>query len=160
MQDLYTKILVWGTVAIALLTAGIFLLAYLAYSHPSSATPAPATSAPAEVPLTPAATTSSSPPAPPEATQQTQPTATFEQPTTPAATGSVLGDINFAGYCASVYDLRVELVSDDITGWKCVSATSLIGMDVDSVCSWQYGTQAAASNWTNYNDPFSWYCQQ
>ncbi len=136
---LSTKIIVWGTVIIALGTLGILGLTYLIYSHPSPISP--------KSPVVAGRSSASSP-----AATATPPPTTSQKPQ-----GSNLGDVNFAKYCMSMGD-SLKLVSDNAYGWKCLSGTTATGIAVQGACSSQYGSGATGAKLMNFDDPFSWYC--
>ncbi len=84
-------------------------------------------------------------------------------------TQSTVGGLNLSGYCNATYAFGPFLPSwavlqqNNVYGWKCKQETSVpffynyYSIDTNAVCRWQYGG-SISSAFTNYNNPYSWYC--
>ena len=88
--------------------------------------------------------------------------------TTEAAT--VLGGVNFDGYCRSIGRQGAQLINWNAGGWRCyqdvtwnwgiASFTSRYysSIDASAACRYTYGRSNAVARYRNWYDPYSWYC--
>lgn len=71
----------------------------------------------------------------------------------------MLGPVDLKSYCQSIGYSGVELVQDNAYGWKCVASNgSTAGIDVVEACRVEYNDPEAWANYSDYDNPDSWYC--
>lgn len=89
----------------------------------------------------------------------------FTNPVTQSVGASQLlqdnGTMDFDGYCRSLgYNgARIDPTQYNVNSWGCLrSDGTQAGMDLFDLCSWQYGGSLPNPEYSDYNDPYSWFC--
>lgn len=81
----------------------------------------------------------------------------------PSASATGLGGISAASYCKWKYGWDDTAHGNNVMSWQCVARGSagvtyvFGGVDMNKQCVRQYGAGAVAK-YTNFNNPYSWYC--
>jgi len=114
----------------------------------ASTTPGTTSAGPAPVGPTSAAPT----------TPSTKPTTPPPAPS-PSVSGRRLGGVDLEAYCQSLGYSGVELIQPNVYGWRCVDSNgSTSSISVIAACRVQYDDPTATANYSDFNDPDSWYC--
>ena len=71
------------------------------------------------------------------------------------------GDMDLDGYCRSLgYNgARIDPTQYNVNSWGCLKSDGTqAGMDLYDLCRWQYGGRLPYPEYSEYNDPYSWFC--
>lgn len=71
------------------------------------------------------------------------------------------GNMDFDGYCRSLgySGARIDPTQYNVNSWGCVKPDDTqVGMDLYDLCKWQYGGSLPNPKYSEYNDPYSWFC--
>ena len=71
------------------------------------------------------------------------------------------GGMDLDGYCKHLgySDARLDPTQKNVNGWGCLRPDGIqVGMDLYDLCNWQYGNSFPIPKYSDYNDPYSWYC--
>jgi hypothetical protein len=74
------------------------------------------------------------------------------------------GPVSMQAACDNQYPGQGRIAkvrTNNVYGWKCVTGVVPVAdgdIDVWRQCRTQYGNPNASASWTNFNNPYSWYC--
>lgn len=71
------------------------------------------------------------------------------------------GDMDIDGYCRYLgYNgSRLDPTQQNVFGWGCLKSDGTqAGMDLYGLCKWQYNGSLPYPEYSNYDDPYSWFC--
>jgi serine/threonine protein kinase len=119
----------------------------------SQTSSAPATQPATQTSSTPATQRSTAPPAP-----KPKPKPAPSHSTSSSAPTD-LGAPDFTSWCSAQGD-SVELAEPNVDGWECITSTGFAtDINVTLVCIHQYDDPYAVAEYSDYNNPNSWYCE-
>ena len=83
-----------------------------------------------------------------------------------SASAANLGGVSVYLACknqyTSAYHWEVFIQTHNVMGWRChlnKIKQGSVSVDLNKQCRVQYGKSWAQAKYTNFNDPFSWYCE-
>jgi hypothetical protein len=82
----------------------------------------------------------------------------------PGPASAATGSVSMQAACDNQYPAQGRIAkvrTNNVYGWKCVTGSVPVAdgdIDVWRQCRTQYNNPNAYGGFTNYNNPYSWYC--
>lgn len=81
-----------------------------------------------------------------------------------ASPASANSGVNIVGWCRWYYNspyFNAVVVANNVYGWRCQYGTdqgTRLNVDMNGACHFTHSASPGSATFTNYSNPYSWYC--